>query len=292
MRPKAIFCRRARAPVSTPALTQAAGSSVLLGRPLLRGAFLGALLFGGTWGCVAGVDVSDEEYDAISQSVGGVQGGAGGTGSSGTGNITGGTGSSLGGSFGNTGGSGGSSGSGGSAQGGTGGSGSGGTGGNTAPPPIGDCADAVAGSGNIELRVFYTERSMAADKEMRFTLRVENVGNGFPLSQLTLRYWFDDDGFPVNAGDIDFASTPTKPTITFGEALGSNYAQLAFSDTADIGTGVQQIQVRLRDPSYQTTPNPTNDFSYSVGAADTENRQVSAYVMGTKVFGCEPGSGT
>jgi hypothetical protein len=275
MRPKANFTalHEARMRVSTRALMQAIGSTLLL------------------WGCVAGVDVSDEEYDTIAQQVGSVQGGSGGTGSSGTG--SGGTLSTTGGSSGTgtgaRGGSGGAGGSGGSA--GAGGSGSGGTG-NTAPPPIGECADATTGGGNVELKVFYTERSMAADKEMRFTLRIANEGNGFPVSQLTLRYWFDDDGFPVNAGNIDFASNQVQATITFGEALGSNYAEIAFGSTADIGLGVDQVQVRLRDPSYQTTPNQTNDFSYSAAAADTENRNITAYVMGTKVFGCEPGSGT
>jgi hypothetical protein len=247
------------------------------------------LLGGGLWGCVAGVDVSDEELATVSQQVGsaGTSSSTGGTGSSGSG--SGGTGSSsLGGSSSSTGGTASSTGGTGStAQGGTG---SGGTGNpNTPPPAVGDCADATGGGGNIELRVLYTERPK--NDEISMVLEVENQGNGFSLATLVLRYWFDDDGLNVSQATIDYTSAPGQVSITFGEELGSNYFDVNFSSTNDIGTGIQQIQIRLNAQPYATL-NHTNDFSYSAGGEDVENRNITAYVDDVKVFGCEPGSGT
>jgi cellulose binding protein with CBM3 domain len=246
------------------------------------------LLGGGLWGCVAGVDVSDEEFDTISQQVGsaGTGSSTGGTASS----STGGTGSSaLGGSSssaqGGTGSSTGGTSSG--AQGGTGSS-TGGTGGNpNAPPPaVGDCAD-EDGSGNFEVSV--TSRERPADNQISVVIGVDNVGNGFPLSDLVLRYWFNDDDLPMDQFDIDYTSAPGGVTITFGEALGSNFADIGFSSTNDIGTGVEQIQIRLRTSNYATV-NQTNDFSYNAGETEVVNRNISAYKSGAKIFGCEPGS--
>jgi hypothetical protein len=266
--------------VSTRALTLAIGGAALLG--------------GGLAGCVAGVDVSDEEYDAISQSVGSAQGGS----TSSGGSISGGTSGSgaTGGSQSSSGGvsgTGNSNGGTGSAQGGTGGAGGSGAGGtgNTPPPAVGDCADATAGSGNFQLKVLYTER--AENNQISMVLGLENTGNGFPLSDLVLRYWFSDDDQTVNEFNIDYASNNIQSAIsvTFGEALGSNYADVNFSSATDVGQGIEQIQVRLHSQNYAIL-NQTNDFSYSAGGDEVENRNITAYVNDVKVFGCEPGSGT
>jgi hypothetical protein len=241
------------------------------------------LLAGGLWGCVAGVDVSDEEFDTISQlGSAGTGAGTGGTGSSGTG----GTGSSsLGGSSSSTGGTAsGTGGTGGSAQGGTG---SGGTGGGSmTPPAVGDCAD-MDGSGTFEVSV--TSRERPANNQISVVIGVDNVGNGFPLSDLVLRYWFDDDGQEVDQFNLDYTSAPGTVTVTFDELLGSNFADIGFSSTNDIGTGVNEIQIRLRTENYATL-DQTNDFSYAPGGTEVVNRNISAYKSGAKIFGCEPGS--
>ncbi|MET0409993.1 MAG: hypothetical protein ABW217_01790 [Polyangiaceae bacterium] len=244
---------------------------------------------GGLWGCVAGVDVSDEELAAISQPVGNAGssslggGGSNGTGSGGTGS------SSLGGSTSSTGGTASSTGGTGSnAQGGTG---SGGTGNPNMPPPaVGDCAD-EDGSGTLELSVTSQER--AADNQISVVIGVENVGNGFPLSDLVLRYWFSDDDLDMTVAEIDFVSGLQKNEvpITFGEALGSNYFDVGFTSANDIGTGIAEIQIRIHTSNYATV-NQANDFSYNAGTAEVINRNISAYIDGVKVFGCEPGSGS
>jgi hypothetical protein len=278
MRPKAILSpiHEPSAPVSTRALVRSIGGALLIG--------------GGLWGCVAGVDVSEEEYNAIQQQSAGVQGGSGGTGSSGS--STGGSLSSLGGSGGTGAGArGGSGGTGAGAQGGSSGAGGGSTGGTggSSPPVLGGCADATAGSGNIQLQVVYTER--AANNQISMVLGVNNMGNGFPVADLVLRYWFDDDDLDVTASDIDYVSNNVTATVTFGEALGSNYAEVKLTGAADIGQGIEQIQIRLHTSNYATL-DQTNDFSFSAGADEVENQKITAYVAGAKVFGCEPGSGT
>lgn len=162
----------------------------------------------------------------------------------------------------------------------------GGTGGDM-PAVSGGCVD-VAETGTIALQVLVTERESSTSISM--ILRVDNAGADFPVSDLVLRYWFSDDGLDVSQAEVDFASNnlTSSVDVRFGETLGSNYADIAFLSGADIGDGIDRIQVRLHTPNYSPV-DQSNDFSYAAaGATELVNPNVTAYVDGAKVFGCEP----
>lgn len=154
------------------------------------------------------------------------------------------------------------------------------------PPATGGCINESEVDG-IELDVLYTDRPVTSAISM--VLAIQNSGSAFPLSDLVLRYWFTDDGLDVNIGQSDYASNNLTSAITFsfGVALGSNFADIGFSNPGDIGDGIEEIQVRLHTANY-TSLDRTNDFSYSAESTAVINRNITAYVDGIKVFGCEP----
>jgi hypothetical protein len=143
--------------------------------------------------------------------------------------------------------------------------------------------------------IVYTDRGMGTTtNQATMVLHVQNDGPSFDLTDLTIRYWFTDDGLSDFTADIDYASqgggmnTTSAVTRTFGEELGSNYVSLGFSSAGTVGPeGVDTIQMRLHANNYQTLE-LTNDFSYQGGASATPNRNITPYVNGVQVGGCVP----
>jgi hypothetical protein len=178
---------------------------------------------------------------------------------------------------------------------GTGGTGSpsqGGTG-SSSPPAVGDCAPVNGGMFDVE--VIYTDRSNDSQISMKLVARVPTTSNGFPRSALVLRYWFTDDGLGTFTPTFDYVNfgggmdAKGMTTATFGNALGSNYVDIGFSDSTDIGMGIAEVQLRMNAPNFVTL-NLANDFSYSASAMDRVNDNITAYVNNVKVNGCEPGA--
>jgi hypothetical protein len=277
------------------------------------GGWVFAFAFGSTWACATGIDVSSAELAEICSGQeqlviceGGVAGGnsgAGGTGplgGAGAGsNPAGNSGSS--GSFSGTGGSTGSSGSSGStgtsgssgASGSTGSSGAAGSG-NQPQQPLaqGQCMPA----GEDDVVIVYTDRADAVMfNQATMVLQVENNGASFDLSDLTMRYWFTDDGLSDFTGDIDYASPgggqdiKSNVTVTFGEENGSNYAAIGFTTTGvTVGPeGVDTVQLRIHTSGYQML-DQSNDFSFSANADEIQNRNITPYINGVQVGGCIP----
>jgi hypothetical protein len=123
-------------------------------------------------------------------------------------------------------------------------------------------------------------------------LGVENTGAAFNLSALTIRYWFTADGASGFTGNIDYSSVAGgsgSVSVAFGEELGSNYAELSFSGTDMVGAeGVDEVQLRFHGNPYQDM-SQTNDFSFIASApVGTPNRNITPYVSGVQVGGCEP----
>lgn len=268
-----------------------------------------AASFGSTWACATGVDVSTAELAEICSSTeqlivceGGLAGGgAGGVGPAGSAgaisNPVGNAGSS--GSFSGNGGSTGSSGSTGTSgstgvSGSTGTSGAAGTGGNQPQQPLaqGQCMPA----GEDDVVIVYTDRADAVMfNQATMVLSVENDGPSFDLTDLTMRYWFTDDGLSDFTGDIDYASPgggqdiKSNVTVTFGEENGSNYAAIGFTTTGiTVGPeGLDTVQLRIHTSGYQML-DQSNDFSFSASANMIENRNITPYVNGVQVGGCVP----
>jgi hypothetical protein len=171
-------------------------------------AVAGALL-GGAGACATGVDVSQAELaeicsehniDCVPTGNASGSGGASGTGALGT---SGSSGSGTSGSFGNggtlnnSGGTTGTSGSSGS-SGSSGASGSAGSSGTVLPLAKGMCMSTSS------VVIVYTDRGKGpADNQATMTLHVQNDGASFDLADLTMRYWFTDDGVGTFTFDID-----------------------------------------------------------------------------------------
>lgn len=263
---------------------------------------LGAMAF--AWGCATGVDLTDEELAEICSDPNNTcpdetpvgSAGTSGTGTGGSGGT--GVGGSASGGFNNGGAGGGASGSsnGGSSNVGTGGAG--GSGSTLPPPPLaeGECLESSS------VIINYTDRSEgnSSTNQASMTLSVQNNGPSFNLPELTLRYWFTDDGVAdfTNCSDcanIDYAQQSGgvdisgSISVTFGEEFGSNYAELAFStgNPVEMGGVVNEVQLRLHTSSYQTLEQ-SNDFSFAANASGVPNPNITPYVNGVQVGGCVP----
>lgn len=244
-----------------------------------------------TFACATGVEVSDEELAAllaesqrgiggsITSSVG--QGGAGGSVTSPVGQ--GGTGAGvtpLGG------------------QSGTGGSSAppiGGGGGTPSPiTPGGGCgspAPTASGgcSSDTGIAVLYSDRSDSPSfNQLTMALSVEGVGD-VSLQDLVLRYWFAaDEGQADFVAEIDYAQIGKENVcVSFGNQLGQAFADIGFSGGAASDGAVRDVQVRLHTPNY-APQDQSNDFSFAAGADGAANENITVYLSGARVSGCEP----
>jgi hypothetical protein len=258
-------------------------------------------------GCATGVDVTDGELAEIcsepgtscdgSRGPGGsagntATGGSGTIGSSGNGAFAG---SSSGGSIGGTPvGSGG--GLGGSINGASGSSGSSTTGGTAgtagAPAQLAD-GECLAQS---DVVILYRARdSGATTKEPSMVLSVQNNGAAFDLTDLTIRYWFTAETAGNFTFNVDYATFDGQEnlggstTVTFGQELGTDYAEIGFSLARSVDTaGVREVQLRFHVDGYPDL-DQTNDFSFLASAtAATPNPNITPYVSGEQVGGCIP----
>jgi len=142
--------------------------------------------------------------------------------------------------------------------------------------------------------IVYTDGAKGANNQAQMTLHVNNSGPTFDLTDLTIRYWFTDDGLGDFIAEIDYASQGNgmgnkgDVSVTFGKESGSNYASIGFTAGNPVGPeGVDQVQVRLHTSDYKTL-DQSNDFSFLGSAAAVANTNITPYVNGTQVGGCVP----
>lgn len=255
----------------------------------------------GVGACATGVDVSQVELAEICSTPGvicddspsGGASGAGPVGSSGSSAGTNPLGSSgSGGSFGASG----SSSVGGSAPSGGSGGTSTGTAGAGQVSPGGSCSAAAAAPTAVggcatggTISVSYRDRSDAAEfNQMTMVLNVENSGTDFSLANLVLRYWFSPDGETAFTSAVDYAQVGKENVcVSFGNQRGQSFADIGFTSNAMAGGSVRDVQVRLFTQNYAPL-SQADDFSYIGGANNVANQNITVYLAGTRVAGCEP----
>lgn len=163
------------------------------------------------------------------------------------------------------------------------------TGGNcngaTPPVAVGGCAQGGA------LSVTYTDNSSSASvDQLRVSLGVQNTGADFNLSDLVIRYWFTADGNSGFTADIDYVSVGSQSDVcvNFGDAQGSGYADVGFTFNEPIsGDGFDEVKVRIHTGGFDSL-NQSNDFSFMGGADGVNNQNITVYLRGERVGGCEP----
>lgn len=142
----------------------------------------------------------------------------------------------------------------------------------------------------------YTDRSSAlSSDQLTLSLSVSTTVPASRLSELSLRYWFNADGVADFTGDIDYASiggtvvAHSDVTVAFGSAPHSDYAQLSFElvDVQSDPVVLDEIQLRLHSSDYALL-DQRNDFSFLQGASAASNRNISVYLAGELIAGCEP----
>src|SRR5499426_4124914 len=130
-----------------------------------------------------------------------------------------------------------------------------------------------------------------------------NIVNGgtttVPLSELTIRYWYTNDGSQPQVYDCDFASRGcsniSASFVTIPAVTGANtYLQLSFSAGAGSLTPGQQsgeIQTRLHSQNWSNYTEG-NDYSYDATKTSFADwTRVTLYRNGTLVWGTEPVGG-
>src|SRR5215510_13482935 len=127
-----------------------------------------------------------------------------------------------------------------------------------------------------------------------------NIVNGgtttVPLSELTIRYWYTNDGSQPQVYDCDFASRGcsniSASFVSIPAVTGANtYFQLSFSAGAGSLTPGQQsgeIQTRLHSQNWSNYTEG-NDYSYDATKTSFADwTKVTLYRNGTLVWGAEP----
>src|SRR5262245_43590230 len=127
-----------------------------------------------------------------------------------------------------------------------------------------------------------------------------NIVNGgtttVPLSELTIRYWYTNDGSQPQVYDCDFASRGcsnlSASFVSITAVTGANpYLQLSFSAGAESLTPGQQsgeIQTRLHSQNWSNYTEG-NDYSYDATKTSFADwTRVTLYRNGTLVWGTEP----
>ena len=161
------------------------------------------------------------------------------------------------------------------------------------------------------VKLQYTCRSNDSG-QASFVLDVTNESSiSFPLSSLTLRYWYVLDGMKPQELDCDFAklgctnlvtSADTKPLPNFVPVTpprqGANeYAEIAFKAGAfslDPFLDTGEIQLRLHNQDFSPI-NQTDDYSFNpdncmaMSPTAVEWTHITAYIDGVLVWGTEPG---
>jgi hypothetical protein len=146
------------------------------------------------------------------------------------------------------------------------------------------------------LEVYLTMRATGSTNgQISLDLRIDNQTTAsVDLSTVTLRYWYQDDGWNTTTLtiEVDYRSD-TRDSVTGGKAVAAprptagadHYLELSFTGTL-AAKGQFATNVRVRN-NWQGTVDVTNDYSYNGGASGYDSK-ITLYQSGKLIWGVEP----
>jgi endoglucanase len=162
-----------------------------------------------------------------------------------------------------------------------------------------DSCGASTSSGPPSVTADYeTSTTSATTSVIGNQIDLVNTGtSAIPLSDLTVRYWFTEDGTepldyaceyaPVGCANITGTFATVSPAVTGAD----HYLQLGFAAGAGSlapGASTGGIQNEIFQNNYATMTQ-TNDYSFNAAdTAFTPNPDITVYDNGTLVYGTEP----
>lgn len=148
------------------------------------------------------------------------------------------------------------------------------------------------------LAVYFYDDSAVTGSSIQLHFDVVNyTAFGSRLPQVTVRYWFTDEGAPA-ANVIEQYYVPIDTTMKFTtlnppRAGADTVLEMSFRASPD--AGVSWIETRgfnfaFHKASYAGTYDQSNDYSYDAKLTKAlgPNPKITAYVNGVLAWGCEP----
>ncbi len=157
----------------------------------------------------------------------------------------------------------------------------------------------TGGTGTPSVTAEYETAATAATSST-ISNQIELVNNGtsaVPLSALTVRYWFTEDGTqplqyscdyaPVGCANVAGSYATVSPAVTGAD----HYLQIGFTSAAGSlapGGNTGGLQNRIYQANFATMTQ-TNDYSFNAADASfTANPHITVYDNGTLIYGTEP----
>ena len=157
----------------------------------------------------------------------------------------------------------------------------------------------TGGGGTASVTAQYeTAAAAATTSTISNQIQLVNTGtSAVPLSNLTIRYWFTEDGSqplqyscdyaPVGCANVAGSFAVVSPAVTGAD----HYLQIGFTSGAGSlapGASTGGIQNRIFQADYATMTQ-TNDYSFNAADASfTANPDITVYDNGTLIYGTEP----
>lgn len=171
------------------------------------------------------------------------------------------------------------------------------------PPPVTadeNCAPGGSGGSGTPSVTAQYETSATAASTATISNQIQLVNNGtsaVPLSALTIRYWFTEDGTqplqyscdyaPVGCANVAGSYAAVSPAATGAD----HYLQIGFTSGAGSlspGASTGGLQNRLYQANFASM-SQSNDYSFNAADASfTANPHITVYDDGTLIYGTEP----
>jgi hypothetical protein len=170
---------------------------------------------------------------------------------------------------------------------------------NSACTGTGTLQDAPAS--NIKVSIKFPETDTVNQKEIRIHLFITNNGTtSVPLSELTLRYYFNREGtvdqnyitdYAQNTSNWSGISGDVHGALNYGNGINS-YVQISFgSGAGSLSAGASAyVEMRLHTSDWSNIIDETNDYSFhpDVPSAWVDWNKVTLYRNGALIWGLEP----